>query len=98
MSFSTPTIRKFFREQFCGDNPIRVEFDQLSEWEMKIRDHLKVSYIYEFQEPPEEEWGPIITCLVNRFPSGKMSRNTIRDVFKSVQKGEEPIRKEGSEL
>ncbi|MEM7531090.1 MAG: hypothetical protein AAF639_02845, partial [Chloroflexota bacterium] len=41
MSFSTPTIRKFFREQFSGDNPIHVEFDQLKDWEAKIRVHLK---------------------------------------------------------
>ena len=41
MSFSTPTVRKFFREQFSGEAPIRVEFDQLKEWEEKIRAHLK---------------------------------------------------------
>ncbi|MEM7531089.1 MAG: hypothetical protein AAF639_02840 [Chloroflexota bacterium] len=41
MPFSIPTIQKFFREEFKGDNPIQVDPSELDEWEEKIKTHLQ---------------------------------------------------------
>jgi hypothetical protein len=65
----------------------RKENGRLWASEEELRIYLKVVYIYEFEEPAENEWCSILTKVGHRLGNGAIRRRTMRDIFKSLQNG-----------